>query len=104
MSATSEELAAQAEQLQAAIGYFHTNDDASPAARAVPVHRPVHERLAAAPTTKNRVARPVPIRRVATNGSGAKPNGHAVPDKGNGFAIDLAPGGGDSHDKEFVRY
>ena len=104
MSATSEELAAQAEQLQAAIGYFRTGHDESPAARPVQMHRSVRERVAATSAAKPHAARTAPVRRAATNGSGAKPNGHAAPDKGEGFALDLATGGGDGHDKEFVRY
>ena len=104
MSATSEELAAQAEQLQAAIGYFHTGNDESPAARPVQMHRPVRERVVATPAAKPHAARAAPVRRAANNGSGTKPNGHAAPDKADGFALDLATGGGDGHDKEFVRY
>jgi methyl-accepting chemotaxis protein len=106
MSATSEELAAQAEQLQATIGFFRTGDGAEHGAAARPVAHamPPHRGQVAAIHAPRTMA---PRRQPATVGKGngristGKPNGHAVP--GNGFALDMA-GTVDSHDNEFTRY
>ena len=97
MSATSEELAAQAEQLQSSIAYFHTDERA-----AAQPHQPALRKPRVSP--QEALTRAVPTRRPLAKGNGAKPNGHAAPQGGDGFALDLATAGADPHDKEFVRF
>jgi methyl-accepting chemotaxis protein len=106
MSATSEELAAQAEQLQSSIAYFRTNDQPTQTRGTAPVR-------AAAPARPNVVhmaPKPAPAK-------AAKGNGHAndsapvkAPAKAKvrassrgGFALDMTSGGADSRDAEFER-
>jgi methyl-accepting chemotaxis protein len=86
MSATSEELAAQAEQLQASIGFFRIEHVEHRSAQSAPVPRP-----AAKP---QKAARAAPRR---TNG--AKPHGQA----GDRAVLDLV-GSEDERDSDFVRY
>jgi methyl-accepting chemotaxis protein len=88
MSATSEELAAQAEELQTSIAYFRT-DTAGGASR-----RPV--RAAAA----RRVPAPV-VRKAA---SSARPTVAAQQARASGFALDLTNGGPDAIDADFKDY
>jgi methyl-accepting chemotaxis protein len=107
MSATSEELAAQAEQLQSSIAYFRTNDQATQTRASAPVRAaaPARPAVAAAP------AKPAPVKAAKVNGHA---NGHdSAPAKapakakaranGRGFALDLTSGGADSRDAEFER-
>jgi methyl-accepting chemotaxis protein len=107
MSATSEELAAQAEQLQSSIAYFRTDDHgAAPRERAAPA-RPAAAAAAkpAAPkAAQNGRAKPaaIAVAPAKSNGAGphGRPNGKA---NGGGFAFDLVSGGADAHDAEFER-
>ena len=93
MSATSEELAAQAEQLQSSIAYFRIGATG----QAVVPHRSVvASRRTAAPGPVGRaaafaVAKPAPMR-----------NGR-VTGKPSGFSLDLTSGGADQRDVEFER-
>jgi len=96
MSATSEELAAQSEQLQASIAYFRVEAASGGSA---PQRRPI-ARPAAKLATKLASTTSKPIKlasaKPARNG---RANGHA-----NGFALNLANGAGDAHDAEFEKY
>jgi methyl-accepting chemotaxis protein len=88
MSATSEELASQAEQLQAAIGYFRV--DGSGMETSVAVARPANDLkqaiLAKAPHMAPR--KPAPAGKSRTGG---------------GFDLDLGDDGHDDLDGEFSR-
>jgi methyl-accepting chemotaxis protein len=96
MAATSEELAAQAEQLQTSIAYFHTEPhEAAPARPPAPAKRPTQHPVAAGGMRTKRPAAPA----VRSNG---KPNGHDA-SHADEVVLDLA-GGGDSHDHEFMRF
>ena len=88
MSATSEELASQAEQLQSAIGYFRIDANAMPAAAnsvSAPSARPdlKHEIMAKAPHMKKAPAK-------------------APASSGGGFDLDLDDGQ-DDLDTQFTR-
>jgi methyl-accepting chemotaxis protein len=84
MSATSEELAAQAEELQASVAFFRTNAAGQPARR---ITRPAA-----------RTAQPKPAARKAGAAVAAQ---QAM---ARGFALDLAQGGPDADDAEFREY
>ncbi|MDB5461449.1 MAG: methyl-accepting chemotaxis sensory transducer [Caulobacteraceae bacterium] len=86
MSATSEELAAQAEELQASIAYFRIETNGAAARRPAP--RPVAK--ATSKPAARASASPVPI---AAQQARAK-----------GFALNLAQGGADPADAEFMHY
>jgi methyl-accepting chemotaxis protein len=89
MSATSEELAAQAEELQASIAFFRT--DAAGTSSRAPARRPA--------------ARPAaPARKPAAKAQGAKPGVQAQQAMAKGFALDLTQGGPDAEDAEFKAY
>jgi methyl-accepting chemotaxis protein len=112
MSATAEELAAQAEQLQASIAYFRIGSEAvsgTPAvakSAAAPVRTAAHkptlvEHLRAPADAKHVPAEPVaPARKPRRPSQMPKPNGHA----GNGVGLDLAMHAEDAQDRDFVRY
>ena len=112
MLATSEELAAQAEQLQASIAYFRTDEQRGAAGAAVRAHavaRPAHAPEAVKPARPTR-AKPVPVRIAAAKPIGsirvrgpAKANGAAKGNGVDGFALDLTSGGPDARDAEFER-
>ncbi|NBB65821.1 methyl-accepting chemotaxis protein, partial [Pseudomonas sp. ODNR1LW] len=86
MSATSEELAAQAEELQTSIAFFRTDATGSQARTLV-----AHQARPAA----FRAARPVPTP------APAKPAVHAQQARAKGFALDLNTGGADAEDMDF---
>ncbi|HEX3992321.1 MAG TPA: methyl-accepting chemotaxis protein, partial [Acetobacteraceae bacterium] len=91
MSATSEELAAQAEQLQSSIAYFHVDaDTAGREPRREAPKRPSQ------PATAARPARHAPV-------ASPPPRNNAARHKPNGFALNLATGGTDHRDAEFER-
>jgi methyl-accepting chemotaxis protein len=87
MSATSEELAAQAEELQTSIAYFRTDTAGSsarkPAARAAAKRAPAPVIRKAAPT---------------------RPTVAAQQARASGFALDLTNGGPDAADADFKDY
>ncbi|NFV79724.1 methyl-accepting chemotaxis protein, partial [Magnetospirillum aberrantis SpK] len=95
-SATSEELATQAEALQHTIAFFRVDGNGAakprtkpaPVRRAEPAVRPVSRPTASAMRPSGR----------KTNG--AKPNGKS---NGSGYAFDLSAGGPDGQDAEFER-
>jgi hypothetical protein len=87
MSATSQELAAQAEQLQASIAYFRTGE---------------HRHAPPPPAVVMRAAKPTAASRVASSPR-RKANGHAVPDS-HGVTLDLSRASVDEHDRDFVHY
>jgi methyl-accepting chemotaxis protein len=89
MSATSEELASQAEELQSSIAYFRT--DAAGANR-----RP-------APAAKRPVPARTPARKPAPSVKGRGPVA-AQQARVKGFALDLAQGGPDAEDSDFQEY
>ena len=99
MSATSEELAAQAEQLQSSIAYFHTDERAATHAQ-----QPAPRKPRVSPAEAVTRAAPAPRPRPPAKGGSAKPDGHAAPQGGDGFALDLATAGADPRDKDFVRF
>jgi methyl-accepting chemotaxis protein len=91
MSGTSEELAAQAEELQASIAFFRVENTA----RKEPNHA---DKLRA---TAAKMAAPVTAKRPA-----ASPSHRAAPASGkaarsNGFALDMSMGGPDADDADF---
>jgi methyl-accepting chemotaxis protein len=88
MSATSEELAAQAEQLQSSIAYFRTE------ARGVAVE-PVRPVPAAQPGPRAQVARSVARR------PGAKPRPRAATTAGATLDMSAGP---DARDSDFERF
>jgi methyl-accepting chemotaxis protein len=103
MSATSEELAAQAEQLQSSIAYFRTDDQARGAAPARASFRPAAPSRPAAV-----VAKPAAAAAKANGHANGHLNGQAkVPARkaanGRGFALDMTSGGADARDAEFER-
>jgi len=109
MSATSEELAAQAETLQSSIAYFRTEENASEAPRrqAPASHAPAAKaaRPAARPAPAARTAaKPAPIGAAKLIGQvqAAYGNGKAGAAK-PGFRLDMASGGPDHHDAQFER-
>jgi methyl-accepting chemotaxis protein len=94
MSATSQQLAAQSQQLQSNIAFFRLGgSDAAVAAR------PISGAAAAARPPTLRQAPPrapmVPVRKVDTSPRKAR---------AAGFALNLAEGGPDERDHDFVRY
>jgi methyl-accepting chemotaxis protein len=109
MSATSEELAAHAEQLQTSVAFFRmetgTHGGAPPhRAVASPPQRRVVHTAATHRSAKAAVARPAPAR----NGNAIGPdrgndNRGSDKGKGNGFALNLTTGGADPRDAEFER-
>jgi methyl-accepting chemotaxis protein len=117
MSATSEELAAQAEHLQSSIAYFkveRAEREAAmnfSAAKAAVESRPGVSSTLAAPKppasfTRPAAAKPAaqtvkPATAPAANGKAAAANGKA---NGSGFRLDLNSGGPDAQDADFERY
>jgi methyl-accepting chemotaxis protein len=92
MSSTSEELAAQAEQLQSAISFFKVDAGGSH-------HRPVHtpiKRGLPAPSAFPRAKAPPAASRMKVGPSVADQQARA-----KGFALDLSMGGPDHEDIEF---
>ncbi len=91
MTATSEELSTQAEELQAAISYFRTDDAGKGKTEMVKqTHVPVLK---------------APVRNRAS--SKTTPQGKFIPVKqssSNGFALDLTVGGADEGDAQFKAY
>jgi methyl-accepting chemotaxis protein len=102
MSATSEQLAAQAEQLQASIAYFRT--DASGTALVVAETA----RREPAAKTRPKPAQPIAVRRrpsVATPVRVSARRGGDAPERaGAGVALNLLNGGHDADDAAFERY
>ena len=100
MSATSEELAAQAEQLQSSISYFRI-EEGTAAKKAQPT--------AAASRAPARAVRPAPAAKSGPQGAAkliaqvqsAYGNGKA--DRKGGVSLDLTAGGHDHHDAHFER-
>jgi methyl-accepting chemotaxis protein len=90
MSATSEELAAQAEQLQSNIAFFRIGQTG--AAMPAPVPAPVRAEVKPRPA-KPRPAAAAPRASVAAGKKAAS----------GGFALDMTAGGGDARDAEFER-
>jgi methyl-accepting chemotaxis protein len=91
MSATSEELAAQAEELQTSIAYFRLSNAAQASRKPAPVVR--------LPT---RAAKPAPVAKAAPR-KGAR--AVAVQQaRAQGFALDLSQGGPDTDDRDFTEY
>jgi methyl-accepting chemotaxis protein len=113
MSSTSEELAAQAEQLQANLAYFRVDAKLTPSVTPTttvvsarkPQARPAHPQAAhaakaaaaARPATAAAAAAKAKKRPAASHGNG-RGNGHAP----GGFALDMAAAE-DSLDAEFQR-
>jgi methyl-accepting chemotaxis protein len=89
MSATSEELAAQAEELQTSIAFFKV-DSSSMKTVAAPVRRPAPAQ-ATRPAAK---AAPAQARKVDNSIGGQQARAH-------GFALDMSMGGPDSDDADF---
>jgi len=101
MSATAEELAAQSEQLQANIAYFRLSEAKAPAPRslAAPKARAAGPALAAPKRSASHLE-PAAARGAA--GAVVRKGGGAAPARG--FALALAEGGSDEHDRDFERY
>jgi methyl-accepting chemotaxis protein len=108
MSATSEELSAQAEQLQSTIAFFRVDDGAiglgqtRPAAAARRPARPA----AAVKYAPPRKPRPTPSPRAASaQAESAQAVSHNAAEraKSNGFALNLTAGSADRQDAEFER-
>jgi methyl-accepting chemotaxis protein len=96
MSATSEELAAQAEELQTSISFFKVSSS-EPRGRTAPVTR-----LKPEPRAKSKPAEPTAaraLRRQMRTTAVAAQQARA-----QGFALDLAQGGADPDDDEFTGY
>lgn len=87
MSATSEELASQAEELQSSLTFFQTSDNGDSQARKSRV--PIAPVRKAAPPAQP-VRKPMANRSVAAQQARAK-----------GFALDLSMGGPDAEDDRF---
>jgi len=106
MSATSEELAAQSEQLQSSIAYFRIDGAAGARAEVAAPQRRVARPVAIAVTAKRGgISGAMPKTPKAANGKSANAkNGHAKTNGMNGFALNLANGGGDAYDAEFEKY
>jgi methyl-accepting chemotaxis protein len=102
MAATSEELAAQAEQLQTTIAYFRLAEQSAPRAEPAAAVKAAAPRPQAKPAAK---AAPHPAQ-PHTNGAGKLP-ASAIKTrtvaKANGFALDLGASD-DSLDAEFQRH
>jgi methyl-accepting chemotaxis protein len=94
MSATSEELAAQAEELQTSIAYFRI--EAAGARRAAPVA--MLKPKAKAPPARAQAARSASPRRPARAPVAAQ---QAL---AQGFALDMSQGGADPADDDFTDY
>jgi methyl-accepting chemotaxis protein len=92
MSATSEELAAQAEELQTSISYFRVPSSQMARGRSAPVAR-------LKPETRTK---PVPVAARAHRRGGAVVAAQQA--RAQGFALDLAQGGADPADSEFTEY
>jgi methyl-accepting chemotaxis protein len=88
MSATSEELAAQAEELQTSISFFKVDN-----AKSKPADHQVR-RTAAAPARPAQKAGSAPIRK-PDNSVGAQQA------RARGFALDMSMGGPDADDDDF---
>src|SRR5258708_39831922 len=91
MSATSEELAAQAEQLQSNIAYFRLEDSVQ-----IP-QRATFQRAAGAP---RRSVRQTAVARPTKNAAGAPTPARSGNGKADGVALELTPGGADRRDAE----
>ncbi|PZU81586.1 MAG: methyl-accepting chemotaxis protein, partial [Shinella sp.] len=90
MSATSEELAAQAEELQTSIAFFKVDGASARAAQ-----------KAAAPRASAPAARPVAPRAPQKQAFHGGMNVAAQQAKAKGFALDLTMGGPDADDADF---
>jgi methyl-accepting chemotaxis protein len=87
MSATSEELSSQAEELQTSIAYFHT-DSAGGQAPSKPAHATTRKPVSSVAATK-------PATKGAAKASAKASGRNAVADqqaRAKGFAIDLSKG------------
>jgi methyl-accepting chemotaxis protein len=95
MSATSEGLSQQAEELQKSIAFFRIGDTA-PAAAAQPAPQAAREKskAASAPTAKRSAS--APRKKPAPQPAGAEHH--------HGFALNLANGRADRHDPEMARF
>jgi methyl-accepting chemotaxis protein len=91
MSATSEELAAQAEELQASIAFFRVDTTG---------HREQNnaQKLRA---TAAKMATPAAKRPAAHTAAKPTSSMSAAPARGKGFALDMAMGGPDADDADF---
>ncbi|NBB65530.1 hypothetical protein GVN18_40410, partial [Pseudomonas sp. ODNR1LW] len=89
MSATSEELAAQAEELQTSIAFFRTDTAGGRSGARAPARAP-----ARASSFKS-------ASRVVTKAAPAKPAVHAQQARAKGFALDLSTGGADAENLDF---
>jgi methyl-accepting chemotaxis protein len=107
MSATSEELAAQAAQLQASISFFHVDNDTGPSAphmrHGAPSAKPDAAKAA------KQIHGPAPVRaptQSVTKGLAAfARNGHADGKAATSFSLDLGHNGADdTSDADFQRY
>ncbi len=103
MSATSEELAAQAEQLQDTIAYFRIENIGQ--APTTALAKTNGRASAATPITfsqkQRKASTPTRVKAPALRAASIKPvNGQG---RNDGFALDLASGGGDARDGEFER-
>jgi methyl-accepting chemotaxis protein len=96
MSATSEELAAQAEQLSGSIAYFRVDERRlTRSASSAASHREARPIVTAGRRASAAVTARKPVKLAS-----AAANGHAR----NGYVLDLANGSSDAHDAEFERY
>ncbi|PTT71288.1 methyl-accepting chemotaxis protein, partial [Pseudomonas sp. HMWF010] len=87
----SEELAAQAEELQTSIAYFRLDGDAAPS------------RSRPAPVVK--LAPRAPAKAAAGRKPAGRPRAVAAQQaRAHGFALDLSQGGPDPSDSEFTEY
>jgi methyl-accepting chemotaxis protein len=93
MSATSEELAAQSEQLQSSIAYFRVDANAAKTT-------PTPQRHAPSP---KRAMSPAVTGKPGRSEASWLPRHTAVPPKRNGIALNLTGGGTDHRDTEFER-
>jgi methyl-accepting chemotaxis protein len=106
MSATSEELAAQAEQLQSSIAFFKVDGEsrAAPAARRAGAPTQTAAPAAKLPAMASPSLAPKPAKAAPPARRAATPVRRAANGRGNGVTIDLGAGGADAHDAEFERY
>jgi methyl-accepting chemotaxis protein len=102
MTATSEELAGQAEELQASIAFFRT--DATSAGK-VAMMTPVRASAASSPPRRPSQAKPsakAPPSRKAALPKAATVSAQMA--RAKGFALDLTHGGPDADDVDFKAY
>jgi methyl-accepting chemotaxis protein len=103
MSATSDELAAHAEQLQASIAFFHLGARAPVAKSGIPRA----DRAGGKPNSAAKRPASSTVRKPSKYGStrsAAQSSGHGRAAATNGFNLNLASDEVDSHDTEFEKY